>query len=290
MRLLKNPIARVLLFGFLLAAVWLVIFGLPSGGEGSKQVLIDDSDIEQLIITFMRQWQREPSPSELRGLLQSFVREEVLYREALSRRYDKDDPVVRRAMLQKMEFLGQSQAENVNPSESEIESYFAFRREKYRIPAAFSFTHIFFSEDKRGAKVVDDAQATLMKLRGKGPDQEIISRYGDRFLSRYNYAGVSERDIRSEFGEEFAGEILKLEPDSWTGPVRSGYGYHLVYIYGRKESYIPQWRAIRLTIEQDMIFEAKKTARELFYTEILRNYQIVFRGEVQEILEEETVE
>jgi len=290
MKLTKNPIFHVLVFGMLLAVVWIVIIGLPTDGEGSKRVVIDDSNIEQLIITFMRQWQREPTPSELRGLLESFVREEVLYREALSLGYDKDDAVVRRAMLQKMEFLGQSQAENMTPSESEIESYFAFRREKYRVPAVLSFAHIFFSIDKRGSNVDEDAQATLAKLKGKDPDQDVISRYGDTFLLRYNYVGESERDIRSEFGAGFAEEIMKLEPDTWDGPIQSGYGYHLVYVYGRKESYVPQWQTIRSTIEQDMIFEAQKAARELFYTEILRNYQILFRGEVQNILGEETEE
>lgn len=282
----NSPIIHIFLFGLLIAVVWLIIAGPPSSSEASKQVVISDSDIEQLVIGFMRQWQREPSPAELRGLLESHIREEVLYREALARGYDKDDVVVRRAMLQKMEFLGQSQADNIKPSDSEIESYFAFRREKYRVPASLSFVHVFFSTDKRGEKVVDDAREVLAKLSGRGPDQDIAARYGDSFLLRYNYVDQSEREIQSEFGMEFAKEIMQLKPDYWQGPIQSGYGYHLVYVYDFDESYIPDWQAIRSSIEQDMIFEAQKSARELFYTEILRNYQIVFQGEVRNILGE----
>jgi len=285
---MKNPIVHILLFGSLLAVLWLVIVGPPAGGVGSKQVIITDSDIEQLASSFMRQWQREPTSEELRGLLESFVRDEVLYREALARDYDVDDGAVRRAMLLKMEFLGQSQADNVDPSEAEIESYFAFRREKYRVPQVLSFVHLFFSADMRGATVSDDARATLPQLEGLGPNQDLVSQYGDPFLLRYNYVAQSEREIRSEFGVGFTEEILQLEPDGWAGPIQSGYGYHLVYVYGRTESYVPEWQAIRSSIERDMLFEAQRAAGELFYTEILRNYQIVFRGEVQNILEEET--
>ena len=117
MTLRQNPIVHILLFGLLLAIAWFVVVGPPAGGEAPKQVVISDSDLEQLVIAFMRQWQREPTSSELRGLIESHIREEVLYREALARGYDKDDVVVRRAMLQKMEFLGQSQADNKNPSD-----------------------------------------------------------------------------------------------------------------------------------------------------------------------------
>jgi parvulin-like peptidyl-prolyl isomerase len=94
-----------------------------------------------------------------------------------------------------------------------------------------------------------------------------------------------EREVRSAFGEEFTSAILELEPDRWEGPIRSGYGLHLVYLYHRERSYIPGWELRKPKIIQDMEMEARTAARELFYTEILRTYQIVYRGEALNVVE-----
>jgi len=45
-----------------------------------------------------------PSDVELRGLVDSYVLEEVLYRVALTMGLDQDDAIVRRRMRQKIEF------------------------------------------------------------------------------------------------------------------------------------------------------------------------------------------
>jgi len=87
----------------------------------------------------------------MRGQIEQFVRQEVLYREALARGYDKDDPLVRRAMQQKMEFLGQAQAVQDTLTEQEIEAFYALRREQYRVPGAITFTHIYYNLDQRGS-------------------------------------------------------------------------------------------------------------------------------------------
>jgi hypothetical protein len=53
------------------------------------------------------QWRRPPRPEELQSLLDDYVREEVLVREAIAMGLDRDDDIVRRRLVQKMEFLAQ---------------------------------------------------------------------------------------------------------------------------------------------------------------------------------------
>jgi hypothetical protein len=48
---------------------------------------------------------RSPTASESDRLVADYVREEVLYREALALGLDRDDLVVRRRLVQKMEML-----------------------------------------------------------------------------------------------------------------------------------------------------------------------------------------
>lgn len=78
-----------------------------------------------------------------------------------------------------------------------------------------------------------------------------------------------------------------MQPGNWEGPVESGYGLHLVYVNEREKSVAPDWADIKLKIQQDMRSDAEKAAaRGLFYTEILRNYRITYRGQALDILGE----
>jgi hypothetical protein len=113
-KIIQNPITHIILFGFLLAIILLIIFGIPTNKDDNRRVVITNADIEQLWSSWKRTWQGDPTPSELRGQLQQFVREEVLYREALNRNYDRDDIVIRRSLVRKMDFLAESQVEGRN--------------------------------------------------------------------------------------------------------------------------------------------------------------------------------
>ncbi len=122
--LLRTPLVRVAVLGMLVAAAILIAKGPPTV-DAERRVVITGGDLMQLRAAFMRTWQREPTADELRGSLEQHIRQEVLYREALARGYDRDDQVVRRAMQQKMEFLAASQALQQPPSEEEIEAFFS---------------------------------------------------------------------------------------------------------------------------------------------------------------------
>lgn len=286
-RLISHPILHILLFGFLLAILLLLVAGPPTSGAEAKQVTITDADIDQLRAAFMRRWGREASPEELRDQLEAFVREEVLYREALARGYDKDDMAVRRAMRQKMEFLGESQVSSEPPSDQEIQAYFSLRRENYRVPPLVSFAHIYFNVDKRGSLALEEARRLVGTLGDREPDQPMLTSYGDPFMLRSYYPKQTEQQIRSEFGQLFADSIMKVPVRQWTGPVSSGYGAHLVYVFEKDATYIPDLEKVKAKVIEDIVSEAKKSARELFYTEILRTYRVVYRGEALDKLSEE---
>ena len=78
--------------------------------NGNYQIALTLDDLRQLDISFVSQWHRQPTPEEFRGLVESFIRQEVLYREGLAMGLDKDDTIVKRRMAQKMEFLSEDVA------------------------------------------------------------------------------------------------------------------------------------------------------------------------------------
>ena len=279
-----NRLSHIFLFGFLLFVVILIILGPPTSEDDQRRVVITDQDVAQVGVAFMRTWQREPTLSELRSQLQQYIREEVLYREALSRGYDKDDMIVRRTLMRKMEFLAEGQVDAKDISDEEIQAYLAIRPEKYRIPPRISFAHVYFNRDKRGSETERDVKAAIARLDQQEFDFRQLQQFGDRFMLQNHYVSQSPQEIRAQFGEEFATQVFQLSPDQWQGPVPSGYGLHAVYVYDLEEPYLPEWDQIKDRILADMLLEERNAAKDQYYTEILRQYQLVYRGSVPDIL------
>jgi hypothetical protein len=268
--------------GVLIAAAILVVKGPPTG-EAERRVVITGSDLLQLRAGFVRTWQREPTATELRGALEQHVRREVLYREALARGYDRDDPVVRRAMQQKMEFLAAAQGAQGPPTDDEVEAYFALRSEKYRLPPVLSMAQVYVNLDD-DAQAEERAAVLLARLQRDDPGPEQLADYGDAIMLAPFFADVTDVDLRSAFGGEFAEAVGALEPGSWLGPIRSGYGWHLVKVTDRRESQIPPWTAVRARVVGDMEYEAVNASREQLYQEIAQNYHIVTDSQVAKLL------
>jgi hypothetical protein len=281
---LRQPAVHIVILGVVVAAAILIAKGPPTGDE-ARRVVITGADVMQLRAGFMRTWQREPTAIELRGEIEKFIRQEVLYREALARGYDRDDLVVRRAMQQKMEFLASSQAMREPPTDDEIEAYFALRKERYRLPAVVSFAQVYVSADRRGESALQDAEALLERLRRDDPDLAEVSSWGDSIMLPPVSSGMTEQEIRSTFGDDFAESIVVQEVGTWEGPVQSGYGLHLVKVTKRQDSRIPEPKEVSARIIGDMEYEARSAAKEQLYQEIAQNYQIMLDRPVRDLLE-----
>jgi hypothetical protein len=219
--------------------------------------------------------------------LSNHIREEVLYREALARGLDREDPTVRLAMVNKLKMIAAAQAEAIEPTDEEIEAYFSLRQERYRIPTRVSFMHIYFNKDERGENAEKDAGEVLTKILENEPRPEELAELGDQLMLENVLVDQSEKGISRNFGNAFGAEVINLEPGPWQGPFESGYGLHLVKVLKRTESRIPDWTEVKKEVHTDMMFEARKAAEDSFYQEVAAQYQVVYDKAVAELLEGE---
>jgi hypothetical protein len=158
---------------------------------------------------------RPPTESEIERLVAAAVREEVYYREALARGLDIDDTVVRQRMVEKMRELTENLVEPVPPA-TDLEAWFDDNAAAFQIPEQVSFEQDFFSD-------VENARTAL----SAGADPSVA---GDPtpLSDRYQEADVAR--IRTLFGEAFADAIFAAGMNVWTGPLESGFGWHLVRV------------------------------------------------------------
>ena len=98
-------ILKILLLGALLASVVWAVQG-PPGSDGDRpEILITEAEVAHQAARWERTWGRLPTNEELLKAVDGYVRNEILYREALARDMDREDPRVRMALIQKMQML-----------------------------------------------------------------------------------------------------------------------------------------------------------------------------------------
>ena len=272
--LLTEPLFHFLVIG---AVVYFLydFLGNQAPVESVDTITVTAAEVDWLEQTWEKRWNRPPMPTERQGMIDAYVKETVMYRQALAMGLDRDDTIVRRRLAQKLEFLTRDLTEIASPSQEEIRTYFEAHQEKYQTPVYLSFTHVYFSPDKRGAQVVQDAEETLAKLAGKDASVETIKELGDPFMLQQYYPERDQQEISRLFGNEFSQETFQLPAGQWTGPVQSGYGFHLVYIHDREESTLPEFEEIQNRVLQDWASDKRREVDEKFYASLLTRYKVV---------------
>src|SRR4051812_33556645 len=149
MRPLLRKVIREPLFHFLLLGALIFFIAGRSrniAARSGEKIVVTQSQIESMVVGFSRTWMRPPTQGELQGLVDDYVRDEVLYREAKTMGLDQEDVIVRRRMRQKFEFLAEDMAPKSGPpSDQELEAYLRQHAEKYSEESSFGFEHIYFS-------------------------------------------------------------------------------------------------------------------------------------------------
>ena len=269
-RWLREPLLHFALLGMLIFAVNAWRAQRRPTENAAAHIEITAGTIAWLREGFTRQWHRAPDADELHGLVNDHLREEVLYREALAMGLDRDDSIVRRRMAQKMEFLTQDIAGAAEPDDAALRKFFAQNAARYMKAARVSFRHVFFSKERRGARLEADAREALAAL-AKGASDETM---GDPFLREYEFTEASADDIATALGREFAEKVAALPAGEWRGPVESSYGVHLVRVSGRAEPQPVALEAVREAVVRDFADERRRTANRELLEGLKARYRI----------------
>ncbi len=283
--LLKKPIIRILGFGTLLAVVLLIVLGPKMNSSTERRLVIGEDDFAHVLATWQKTWQRPPSRQELNQILNSYVRDEVLYQEAIKQELDKNNAMVKRSLIMQMTMLAESQAEQQAITEEDIQAYYALRQDQYQQEARISFVQLYFSKEKRGESAEADVKKAIRELNRREDDPTTVSGSGDIIMLESKYEQQLESQIDKHFGEGFAKQLVALPEGTWSGPVASSYGWHAVYITDKQEGQARPLEAVKAEIIREMEYEEKEAAKEQFFTELMQQYNIVYEGEVKKFMD-----
>jgi len=264
-----RAVMREPLLHFLLAGAGLfLLFNVVSEPEttGDEQIVVTAGRIEHLATLFVKTWQRPPTDAELRGLIDSFILEEVLYREAVAIGLDQDDTIIRRRLKQKMEFLVDDFSAAI-PSTEDLQQFLDGDPERFRAEARISFEHVYLADPLAGE--VETILAALQS--GDALDSDITSVSG---LLPRRFDDVSETGVAGQFGREFSAALFTLDIGQWTGPVQSPFGMHLIRIDQIVEARVPLLDEIRDLVQREWLVDRRQAAQATLYDQLRAKYMI----------------
>jgi len=274
-RWLKEPLLHFLLIGALL----FVAHGLMTQRDEPMfgRIVVTQGKIEHLRATFSRVRQRPPTSAELDGLIQDYVREEVLVREAKALGLDRDDTVIRRRLRQKMEFVADDSAAQAEPTEQELGEFLAKHPKVFFLESHVSFRQVYLNADRRNGTLKQDAARLLAELNQASAKAD-FRKLGDATLLSSELVDVRPSEVTRQFGDEFTRQMAQLPAGEWHGPVTSGYGVHLVSVGERKPGRMPELREVRAQVAREWADARRRESNEAFYQNLLKRYTVTIEG------------
>lgn len=269
--MLSEPLLHFFLAGLLLFAVFAFINrdAMPP----PNAIVVDDARIAAMREQFIRTWRRPPTTAELDGLVDSWIREEALYREGLAMGLGADDPVIRRRIAQNVEFVSDFLVDEAI-TDQQLRAWFDENRDSYRVEPKLTFRQRFIDPSRHQHNAAEVAAAALVALDAGNSDD-----VGDPTLLPADVIEASPSEITRIFGQNFVESLADLPVARWQGPVESAYGLHLVYIEQRTEARIPELSEVRAGVERDLLSARRASAQEAWFDALMQRYTIMITAQ-----------
>ncbi len=284
-KFLKEPLLHFLLVGLGL----FILYDFVSGDETEYDSRVIDVNRDTLL-TFVQFRTRAFDPAiaaerldamseaELQLMIDDYVREEALYREALALGMDKNDYIIKRRMIQSIEFITSGfVTAAIDLSDQDLRDYYEENRDDYYIDPFVTFTHVFFNSDERSRdEATAMAASKLDELNNSNVPFSEATRHGERFPYFVNYVERTPSFLASHFGAQMTEQVLTLEPDdtTWHGPFQSPYGSHLVLLVNRQEGRFPSFEEVEASVRQDAERAATEELNNEAISAIVGTYEI----------------
>jgi hypothetical protein len=272
-RVLQEPLLHFLVLAgglFVLSRV----FSEAPAAEEPGTIVVSDQRIRSLNLSFQRTWQRPPTPQELDGLIEDYVKEEVFYREALAMGLDRDDTLVRRRLRQKLEFLAEDIADAVEPTDQQLQQYLDDHPDAFRVERRATFSHVFLSRERRGESLSADASRLLDELRNNNGSVDPGELGDPSLLPRY-HKNLRESEITNLYGGDFGAKLLAEDSGMWSGPIESAYGLHLVLLHEMSEGRVPELDEVRQAVRRDWHAARRAATKEEFFQSLREKYDVI---------------
>ncbi|QBY05500.1 peptidyl-prolyl cis-trans isomerase [Thalassotalea sp. HSM 43] len=277
-KLIRQPLVHFLFLGA-------VIYWLFEDISAQQQdtIVID----KQGLLTFMqyRYQAFEPgqaeqnlsklSATQKQQLIDEYTQQEALYRQALKMNLDKNDYIIKKRLIQKMEFIAEDISASSPPEPQSLQAYFIEHQDEYRQPEFITFSHQYFSDKNTRSSLSADARAqqAMAMLNAKVNGHKAIEQ--DLFMYNRHYAERPKSLIMNHFGPLFTEQIFAqtiVDDANWQGPYQSAHGWHIVKVFKRQAARSPEFNEVKAQVTEDFIRQQKNKDKRAAINDIVEQF------------------
>jgi len=266
--LVRDPLLHFLVLGLLLFLTVEYFYDTEQSAADSTRIVINQERKNQLEAQFTSTWSRQPTEAETSGLIDTFIMEEVYYREALKLGLDKNDPLIRRRLQQKLEYLQEDMASLEEPDDDQLSDWYQQNKARFASPPKYTFQQLLLKNDD--VEKIDEIITSLNN------GNEVPASFNASGLLEINNNALSYQMIVNRFGDSFTRQLVHLSPAKyWQGPVSSSFGTHLVVFDKVIEADTPDLLEIRERVLREYYTERRDKAKVATQNTLKNNYVIV---------------
>ena len=308
------PLHFALIGGLLFAGAAALRSDEPRAADERLRIEVTDRHVRALVAQHERRAGQSADPATVRALVDRFVEEEILYREALRRGLASDNPAVVLRLRQKLAFLDDEHGDGMAdeavlreaaalgladddvvlrnmfvrnmrlllgregdrpPTEAELEAHLQRNAEDFRAQARVSWRHVLLAKTHRGEPRRSAADALLERLRSEDLPPERTTELGDPFAGGHVFRGMTRRRIATRFGSDFADVVLALPEGRWSDPIASPFGLHLVWVERHAPERVPGLEEVRDRVILSWRREQRETHLAKTVADLRARYDVV---------------
>ncbi len=243
--ILREPLLHFLLLGLGL----FVVHAAVSPNYGSdRRIVVGERAVAAIVAQYRLQWNRPPTAAELRALVDTQVRDEIVYREGRAMGLDRDDAVIRRRVRQKYELIADEAEAPPAPTDAALDAWRRSHAAAFARPGVVTF-------DQRA--IDGNAQPSLLPAHVADAPLDLVAR---------------------DFGAGFAAALATAPLGAWVGPVASAYGTHRVRVGARTSSVLPPLADVRNAVTRAWEDDQRRRARSARFAELRAGYDVSVGG------------
>jgi peptidyl-prolyl cis-trans isomerase C len=267
LRLLREPFVHFLVLGALIFGAYVWLDGEPAAQNNDNRIVIDQGELDHLTDLWKLQWKRDPAPSDVAAIIDRHLRQEIFYREALKMNLDHNDEIIKKRLAQKMEAIADDLSTLMRPpTDEQLRKYYESRADFFKLPKAYAFKQILFLPDERTGM---EAALVSMKQGADVPRDRI-----NKLSVPVEWSLTSVGDIDNAFGGGFSEALDNLPVGEWSGPVKSGYGSHLVFIERKEGARVPDFEEVRDYVAREFEYRSVLDTQDQVYKKLLDKYEV----------------
>jgi hypothetical protein len=269
---LREPLVHFVVLGFALFYA-----GRHYQGQASVyRIMETPARVAYLAQQYALQFGRRPDERMLQILVRRDIQDEMLLRQGLALGLDRGDEIVRRRIVQKMQFLLTDTSAPPEPTEQQLRTYYATHEVAYRQPARVTFSHVYFADEPGRFRLPAEQRARDLLGILQAPDIRRAPERGDSFPDRYDFADYDAGQVRRLFGDsELAREVFVAPVGRWSGPYRSGYGWHLVYVNAQYANSVEAFESVKDRVRTDYLQGEQAKANDAALVRLARRFTVI---------------